>query len=533
MTGAAILKLLPALIVQPVSVSGLVLAVTFLLGISLALKFSRDRWRAEQALLMVQAELRDNVHALEESEAQFRSVISSMQEGLLVHDADGVISLCNERAQQMLGLPAEELNGRNALQEGWPLRREDGTTLPIGEVPGRLSLDSGLPTPSVVMGIQKPDGSWTWLQTSAAPLFHPGEDRPHSVVLTFSDVTERRRVLETLRETEEKYRGIYENSTEGIFQTVREGRFLRANPAFARILGYESPAQILAEVTDITRQLYHRPEDREAVLSALAAVETISGFETPLRRRDGSTVWVSVNVHHARDAGGETILEGSIHDITERRAAEQRLLDYNEVLEFQKREMEKANSELERLNGQLEALATQDGLTGLKNHRAFQDRLADEVARARRYGTPLSLVMLDVDRFKQYNDTFGHPAGDQVLLQVAETLRGAVRECDYVARYGGEEFVLILPQTDTAGAVQIAECCRVALEEAAWKHRSVTASLGVATLLPGHRDGVSLLTDADRLLYQAKTRGRNQVAAPEHAELLSSYSLETLSVSRL
>ncbi len=539
MTETALLKILLALVVQPVSVSGFVLAVTLLLGIGLAIKFSRDRIRAEQALLSAQAKLRDNVCALEESESQFRSVISSMQEGLLVHDASGVISLCNERAQQMLGLTADELNGRNALQQGWPLRREDGTTFPLAEIPGRISLDSGLPTPSVVMGIQRPDGVLTWLQTSAAPLFHPGAERPHAAVITFSDVTERRCVLEALRETEEKYRGIYENSTEGIFQTVREGRFINANPAFARILGYESPVQMMAEVTDITRQLYHRPEDRDAVLSTLEAVGAICGFETPLRRRDGSAVWVSINVHYARASSGETILEGSIHDVTERRAAEQRLLDYNEVLEFQKREMEKANAELERVNARLEALATQDGLTGLKNHRAFQDRLAEEVARARRYDTPLSLVMLDVDHFKQYNDTFGHPAGDQVLLQVAETLREAVRESDYAARYGGEEFVLILPQTNTAGAVEIAERCRVALEEAAWQHRAVTASLGVASLLPGHRDGISLLIDADRLLYQAKSEGRNQVAAPEHSEhsehsdLRDTYSLDSLSVSRL
>lgn len=533
MTGAAILKLLLVLVVQPVSVSGFVLAVTLLLGISLAIKFSRDRWRAEQALLSAQANLRDNVRALEESESQFRSVISSMQEGLLVHDMDGVITLCNSRAQQMLGLSAEELVGGNALHGGWPLVREDGTEYPLSELPARQSMDSGLPTPAVVMGVQKPDGLWTWILTSAAPLFHPGAERPHAVVLTFSDVTERRHVLQTLRETEEKYRGIYENSTEGIFQTVPEGRFVNANPAFARILGYESPAQIIAEITDITSQLYHRPEDREAVLSALEAVGAICGFETPLRRRDGSGVWVSVNVHHARSSGGETILEGSIHDVTERRAAEQQLLDYNEVLEFQKREMEKANAEMERVNARLEALATQDGLTGLKNHRAFQDRLAEEVARARRYDTPLSLIILDVDHFKQYNDTFGHPAGDQVLLQVAETLREAVRENDYAARYGGEEFVLILPQTNTAGAVEIAERCRVALEEAVWQHRSVTASLGVASLLPGHRDGISLLTDADRLLYQAKSEGRNQVAAPEHTDLLDIYSLDSLTASRL
>ena len=515
-------------ITQTLSISGLAVGLTALLALALAYNFFQARRRAEASLLAVQAELRNNVRALEESESQFRSVINSMQEGMLVHNAEGVVSLCNSQAQQILGVPAEMLVGSSVLHGNRPRKREDGTEYPLSELPARLCLDSGLPAPPVIMGLQKPDGVWTWIQTTAAPLFHPGEDRPHGGVLTFSDVNERRRVLNTLRETEEKYRGIYENSTEGIFQSLQEGRFLSVNPAFARILGYETPAQLLAEVSDISVQLYHRPEDRAAVLSALEDVGYICSFETPLRRRDGSAVWVSINVHHARDPQGQTILEGSIHDITERRASEQRLLDYNEVLEFQKREVEKTNAELERVNACLEALATQDGLTGLKNHRAFQDRLAEEVARARRYDTPLSVVMLDVDHFKQYNDAYGHPAGDEVLLCVAQTLREAVRESDCAARYGGEEFVLILPHTDTGEAVQIAERCRAALEELPWAHRPVTASLGVASLRPGHADGVGMLTEADRFLYQAKFRGRNQVAALDTAPARSDCSRDML-----
>ena len=322
-------------LMEPLNISALVIVLTVLLALSLSHKFFQARRGAEAALLAVQAELRDNVRALEESEAQFRSVVDSMQEGLLVHDAKGVISLCNRRAQEMLGLPVGKLVGGNALSGKWPLLREDGSQFPLSELPARVSLESGQPSPTVVMGMQSPEGILTWIQTSAAPLFRPSEDHPHAVVITFSDVTERRRVLEALRSTEEQYRGIYENSNEGIFQTLHEGCFLSVNPAFARILGYENPAQIVSEISDIAAQLYHRPEDREAILSALEDVGQIRGFETPLRRRDGSAVWVSVSVHHAHNAQGKLILEGSIHDITERRAAEQRLLDYNEVLKFQ------------------------------------------------------------------------------------------------------------------------------------------------------------------------------------------------------
>ena len=115
---------------------------------------------------------------------------------------------------------------------------------------------------------------------------------------------------------------------------------------------------------------------------------------------------------------------------------------------------------LHAVNRKLQTLATEDGLTGLKNHRAFQERLALEYAHAPRYDVPLSICLLDVDKFKQYNDTFGHPAGDVVLKQVADVISRNIRETDFIARYGGEEFVLILPHTDTDGAYTVAERCR-------------------------------------------------------------------------
>lgn len=183
----------------------------------------------------------------------------------------------------------------------------------------------------------------------------------------------------------------------------------------------------------------------------------------------------------------------------------ERVEDLNIVLRFQSDELIKANAALE-------ALATTDGLTGLKNHRAFQERLREECHRAARYRTPLSVVLLDVDRFKQYNDTFGHPAGDAVLNRVARILEGVIRECDLVARYGGEEFVYILPQTDLDSAYTVAERCRARIEAAAWDLRPITASLGVAALDLDHADAADLVARADAALYAAKTRGRNRVA---------------------
>ena len=167
--------------------------------------------------------------------------------------------------------------------------------------------------------------------------------------------------------------------------------------------------------------------------------------------------------------------------------------------------------ELLAANGKLESLATHDGLTEAKNRRAFNEKLAEEWSRSGRYGTPLSLVMFDVDKFKTYNDSFGHQAGDQVLKTLARTVMGLVRTTDFFARYGGEEFALILPNTDADGAYVLAERLRERVENAKWKERPVTASFGVSTLEIGMENGEALIEAADKALYLSKERGRNRV----------------------
>ncbi|MEW6274998.1 MAG: diguanylate cyclase [Bacillota bacterium] len=169
----------------------------------------------------------------------------------------------------------------------------------------------------------------------------------------------------------------------------------------------------------------------------------------------------------------------------------------------------------------LENLAEQarrDPLTGLGNRRQLMADLNLEMRRAKRYGTPLSLILLDVDQFKRYNDTHGHPAGDEVLRQLAGLLTLNVRAFDKVARYGGEEFVIILPQTNLQGAAAAAEKLRQAIEQYSFLHGEtqpggrLTVSLGVASY-PEHAGDVDdLLRQADKAMYRAKAAGRNRVA---------------------
>ena len=175
---------------------------------------------------------------------------------------------------------------------------------------------------------------------------------------------------------------------------------------------------------------------------------------------------------------------------------------------------------LQQTNAKLEALAWQDGLTSLKNRRAFDEKLRAEFACSQKTGASLSLLLLDVDKFKTFNDTFGHPAGDVVLQRVAQILSEGVRaentlEPAFVARYGGEEFVILLPQTSIEDALLIAERLRARLERAPWPHRDVTASFGTANFCSGMNEPAQLLSCADGALYQSKEAGRNRVTLGE------------------
>lgn len=177
-------------------------------------------------------------------------------------------------------------------------------------------------------------------------------------------------------------------------------------------------------------------------------------------------------------------------------------------------------NQLKQLNQKLQSLAITDGLTGLHNHRAFQDYLEEQFQVASRNKQPLSLILMDVDYFKQYNDTYGHQAGDEVLRQVAEILKEGVREGDFVARYGGEEFAIVLPRTELENALQVAERLRQAIEAASWTLRPITSSFGVASVRPDMESRQEMIEAADQALYTAKRSGRNRVEAWEYRMLL-------------
>lgn len=176
------------------------------------------------------------------------------------------------------------------------------------------------------------------------------------------------------------------------------------------------------------------------------------------------------------------------------------------------KERQRYQALLEEADARLKLQADHDQLTGLCNRRVLMTRFKEEFHRALRYDQPLSLLMLDVDQFKAYNDAFGHPAGDAVLREIAHLIKRMLRAGDIPARYGGEEFAVVLPNTSAEGAMALAERLREAVAHVSWPLRPITVSVGIASQTAAAEDPLTLIGAADQALYEAKRAGRNRVA---------------------
>jgi len=309
-------------------------------------------------------------------------------------------------------------------------------------------------------------------------------------VWSFRDMTDRRNSESALRASEERYRHLFEKNLAGVYRNALDGTVLDCNDACARIFGYASRADLLGSSAAIH---YIDPEERIALIGLLKEAKTLTGLELRLKRRDGSPVSVLENVSLIESEGQEPFLQGTLVDITDRKLAEE----------------------------QIEFHAYHDILTLLPNRKLFTDRLTLALAHARRSHTTLAVILLDLDNFKDINDTLGHSIGDEVLIMIAERLQSVVREGDTVARLGGDEFTLLLSDLlDTQNAARIAEKLLHAIDQPlsiGSRQLYVTASIGIALYPNDGTDAETLVKNADSALYRAKDLGRNnyQLCTPE------------------
>jgi diguanylate cyclase (GGDEF)-like protein/PAS domain S-box-containing protein len=304
-------------------------------------------------------------------------------------------------------------------------------------------------------------------------------------VATFDNITERKRIEQALQRAEEKYRAIFQGAVVGIFQSTPGGRYIDVNPAMARMLGYDSPQELVASVTDISQQVYVDPESREELARLLRELGTVKNFECAVRRKDGSQMWFSANVQAVYEDGVLVGYEGTNEDITTRKVAEDRV----------------------------QYLAYYDALTGLPNRTLLRDRLTKALADARRQKYKIALLFLDLDGFKDINDSLGHAVGDLFLQEVAVRLKRNAREQDTVARLGGDEFLIMLTHVeDVSDAAVAAERFMGAMSgevEVEGHHINVSCSVGISIFPEHSTDEETLIRNADAAMYSAKTSGRH------------------------
>lgn len=301
------------------------------------------------------------------------------------------------------------------------------------------------------------------------------------------DITDRVLVQAHLAETELRYRSIFENSVIGMFQTTESGRYLAANPALARLYRFPDPECLIAWLSDIGRQLYRDPGRRAEFKALIQRDGYVRHFESEVICHDGESIWISENAHavYAPD-GSLRYYEGTVEDITMQRR-------HRAILHHQ---------------------ATHDPLTGLPNRKVLPDRLAQAIQHARRGNGKVALAFVDLDNFKVINDSLGHAAGDQLLVEMSNRMRASLRGIDTVVRYGGDEFVLLLgePQSRSATAILLDRLMASMMAPYALAGHVVHSHCSIgAAMYPDDADDLDgLLRVADVAMYHAKAKGKAQ-----------------------
>jgi len=551
----------------------------------------------------------------------YRRLFLDTPNAALVCDADGRILAVNQAFEALFGAAAAAVAGTRLGDLLRPVGEivRDGACLPADEADltgeALWAVDDGEPVAVQVLSF--PVG------TAAG--------RPLGCCI-YRDISTRRLAEDQLQATEHKYHSFFENAVEGIFRTTPGGRYLDVNRTLARIYGFATVAEMVAHFRDIKSQLYVDPGRRDDFVRELAARDEVHNFESAIRKKDGSVIWISENARVVRNAQGAPVwYEGTVVDITDRKRAEQELeiqrayfsqlfanspqaitlidnqrtiVDVNKGFEalfgYQLAELRGCGmreflvpddlrtecenlrmailagrsvqretlrrhrdgrnipvsmigfpvhiqgdmagiiyiyqdiSERKAFEAQITHQAFHDALTGLPNRSLLADRLDRALSRSRRRGDAQSAVlMIDLDKFKGVNDTLGHQAGDQLLVEVAKRLVACVRSMDTVARLGGDEFAVILEECKSKREVlAVVERIGVSLGRPfSLNGATVTpeASIGVVLRTRSYATAEEILRDADIAMYRAKEQGRSFMLFDHkmHQEILETITLES------
>jgi diguanylate cyclase (GGDEF)-like protein/PAS domain S-box-containing protein len=426
--------------------------------------------------------------ALAESRDNFHTLFDSIDDFILILDQGGTIIDHNAALTRRLGRTSDELVGASLPDLHPPGMRDQAREVLSGLLDGRAD-HSDLPLIDAHQGLVPVEtkvtrGRWGNQETLFA---------------ISRDMTERVRAESVLRDSEARHREVIASLSEGIVFHDLERDWTMLNPSAEEMLGL-TPEEILgrAPLDPAWRAVHEDGTEFDIrclpIRTCLADNRPVSGMVVGVVHGNGSTVWLSTGAKPlVREPGGAPFgVISSFADITA---------------------LKRAQDEIKKSRQRYKELAIIDDLTRLYNSRQFFKQLTKEIRRTTRYKHHLSLVLMDIDDFKAYNDTWGHLEGDQVLMGLGRVIRDSIRKADTAYRYGGEEFVVLLPETPGSDAMRLAERIRegfAAIKFSPGGHALVsrTVSVGVTEFVPGE-PASEFINRADKNMYEAKRRGKN------------------------
>jgi len=407
---------------------------------------------------------------------KFKTLLDHLDDGVFAIE-EGLLVYANQALATLIDYPVDEI-----LQQ--PFRRfvlEDDLEKVVGYYQARLR---GEDVPhEYEFRMRSRQGNAIDVRINVG--VSVAKDGLRTSIGTIRDLRETKRTMRDLARSQHDIESILDNMPDVFYRTDLQGLITLMSPSCKEVLGYAADEMIGRPLASF----YCTPSEREKILHALQEGKgKARHVEACLTHKNGSQVWISTNAYMRLDENGQNIgVEGIARDVSERKELEDKLT----------------------------TLARVDDLTQVCNRRYFYEEAEKQLVLAHRYQRPLAMLMLDLDRFKQVNDTYGHRAGDEVLKHFAQICCGTIRETDIIGRTGGEEFAILLPETELDSAFLLAERIRSSVALATVKLNesilSYSVSIGVAVKDSEKMHIEELLSRADKALYEAKEAGRNHI----------------------
>jgi diguanylate cyclase (GGDEF)-like protein/PAS domain S-box-containing protein len=418
-------------------------------------------------------------------ERRFRTFVEHSLDIIVLMNLEGTITYINPAVERVLGFRPEERIGA----KGFGLIHPDDMKF-IADSFNTLATDTNSPVIKTEMHLRHKDGSWRTLEAVGSNLVH--NNVVEAVIVNYRDITERKQAEESLKETELKFRTIFDSASDGILLLdVGDGKFSSANEKICNMLGYTNEELLNLGISDIHPQEFIAfvMDQSEKQLKK----EILIAKNIPVMKKDKTVFFADISSSPIT-LGEKEYLLGMFRDITERKQAEDLL-----------KESERKYRELSII----------DDLTQLYNSRHFHAQFEIEIERSNRYQQPLTLLLLDLDKFKKFNDKYGHIEGDLVLSRLGQVIKRCLRDSDSAYRYGGEEFTIMLPMTTSEEGIVTAKRIQAELRKEAFspvlgQEVYMTVSIGLAQYKP-KEEMKTFVRRVDKLMYQAKKDGRDRI----------------------